>query len=257
MPLKRQKRKKVRKGLPFSLPEGNDKITAMKNIAILFDQDGTLTDSGPGIIRCAKNALQRLGIERSDKELRVFVGPPLKDCFLNQGVKEEDLDKAIAYYREEYETIGLFENRPYDGIPEMLDTLKKAGYPLFVVTSKDNSIALRILEHYDLLKYFLKVYGSNRNQRIPQSKQDLIRKCLLEENLKPEDTYMIGDTKYDILGAKGEKVHSIAVFWGYGSKESLIDSRPDRTVKEVKELENLLLSLGSDYQNREKESQNM
>ncbi len=219
----------------------------MKHTIFLFDQDGTLTESGPGIIRCAKLALEKFAIEKTEEELRVFIGPPLEASFRDLGVKKENIQKAIQIYREEYETKGLFENRPYKGIIKMLQELKNAGYRLFVVTSKDKSVALSVLKHFDMDTYFDNVYGTDKKAELKKSKAELIHQCLMENRKGNDSAYMIGDTKYDILGAKANNIKSIAVKWGYGSEESIVASSPDYQVETVQELANLLKSFGSDY----------
>ena len=123
--------------------------------AIFFDLDGTLTDSGPGIINCAQLALAHFGIQVPDRDqLRVFVGPPLRQSFARFGVPPASLDEAIARFRARYVPIGKFENTPYPGIAGLLDRLQGAGYRLFVATSKPQVTAQEVLEHFQLARYF-------------------------------------------------------------------------------------------------------
>lgn len=220
----------------------------MKKPIYLFDQDGTLTESGPGIIRCAKLALEHFGIKKSDEELKVFIGPPLEASFLDLGVEKDNLEEAISIYRKEYETIGLFENKPYKGITEMLQKLKSEGYRLFIVTSKDKAVAIRVLKHFGLDVYFEEIYGTDKHAKLKKSKADLIHQCLEKRQGEDEKAYMIGDTKFDILGAKENKIPSIAVEWGYGSEESIQKAKPDYRVDTIENLLSLVHQLGSDYE---------
>ena len=127
-----------------------------------FDLDGTLTDSGPGIINCAQLALAHFGIQVPDRDqLRVFVGPPLRQSFARFGVPPASLDEAIARFRARYVPIGKFENTPYPGIAGLLDRLQGAGYRLFVATSKPQVTAQEVLEHFQLARYFERVCGAS------------------------------------------------------------------------------------------------
>ena len=128
----------------------------MKKIkAVLFDLDGTLTDSGEGISNCAQLALEHFGLPvPSREEMRVFVGPPLHDTLVKFGVPEDKAEEAIAVFRSRYVPIGIFENNPYPGIRELLDQLHAAGHRLYVATSKPETMAYTVLNHFDLAKYF-------------------------------------------------------------------------------------------------------
>lgn len=215
----------------------------MKKTAILFDQDGTLTDSGPGIIRSARLTLAHFGIEKSYDDLRVFVGPPLEESFLDLGIQEKDLQEAIHIYREEYETKGLYENKPYPGIIEMLKELRNNGYPLYIVTSKDREVALRVLSHFDMAKYFQEVYGTDKRKKVQKSKAELMKDCLDETKKLGLNAIMVGDTKFDINGANSNKIPSVAVLYGYGSRLSIEEAKPTFLAKDVQELEKILSGL--------------
>lgn len=142
--------------------------------AIFFDLDGTLTDSGPGIMNCAEPALAHFGIQvRHRDELRVFVGPPLRQSFARFGVPEEGIDEAIRVFRERYVPIGKFENTPYDGIDGLLAQLKAEGYALYVATSKPEVTAMEVLEHFDLAAYFDRICGASLSQG-RETKEDVI-----------------------------------------------------------------------------------
>ena len=116
--------------------------------ALFFDLDGTLTDSGPGIMNCAQLALEAYGIQAPREALRAFVGPPLRVSFARFGVPEGELEHAIARFRGRYQTVGKFENFPYPGIPGLLEQLQQEGFPLYVATSKPEVTAKEILSHF-------------------------------------------------------------------------------------------------------------
>lgn len=221
----------------------------MKKLGILFDQDGTLADSGPGIIRCAKLALNHYGIDREDKDLRVFVGPPLRDSFLNFGIEEKEVANAIEIYRNEYKDKGIFENSLYPGILSMLKQLKEDGHHLYVVTSKPKPMAEKVVEHYGMSPYFDKLYGTSIDKLIAETKSDLIHRAIEENKDLVSGFLMVGDTKFDILGAKGNKIRSVAVLYGYGSEESIDRAGPDFKVNNPSELLHLIEFLESDCEN--------
>jgi phosphoglycolate phosphatase len=183
--------------------------------AIFFDLDGTLTDSGEGIINCAVLGLQHFGLPiPSREEMRVFVGPPLDQTFIKFGVPEDKAQEAIEVFRGRYKTVGKFENFPYPGIREMLQTLKAQGHRLFVATSKPEILANEVLEHFDLAKYFEQIAGATLDGS-RSHKADVITYLL---NLTGDvgQTVMVGDTAFDVLGAAQHGIPTIGVAWGYG-----------------------------------------
>lgn len=187
---------------------------------ILFDLDGTLTDSGEGIINCAILALQHFGLPIPDREeMRSFVGPPLHESFIRHGVPAEKTDEAIRVYRSRYVPIGAYENIPYPGIRELLEELKAEGHTLYVATSKPEEMSVKILEHFDLAKYFDRICGASLDTS-RSSKEDVIA-YLLSLSGRAESIVMVGDTKFDILGAKAHGIPAIGVSWGYGKVEDM------------------------------------
>ena len=181
---------------------------------ILFDLDGTLTDSGEGIINCAIYALEHFGLPVPERSaLRVFVGPPLRDTFPRFGVPVEQVDEAIAVYRKRYITIGKYENFPYPGIRMMLEELKTRGHRLFVATSKPEAMAIEILEHFELAQYFEIICGATPDDS-RSKKEDVIAYLL---NKIGSGGVMVGDTIYDVIGAKENNLLPVAVTWGYGN----------------------------------------
>ena len=187
---------------------------------ILFDLDGTLTDSGEGIINCATLALRHFGLPiPSYADMRTFVGPPLRDSFIRFGVPADQTDEAIRVYRSRYIPTGMFENTPYPGIRELLEALRAEGYTLYVATSKPEEMSVTILEKFDLAKYFHRICGASIDSS--RSTKDAVIAYLLESSGAKEDMVMVGDTKYDILGAKAHGIPAIGVGWGYGKVEEM------------------------------------
>jgi len=188
--------------------------------AIFFDLDGTLTDSGEGIINCATLALEHFGLPvPSREEMGVFVGPPLDQTFLKFGVPADKTDEAIKVFRSRYLVVGKFENTPYPGIHQVLDTLKKQGYRLFVATSKPETTAIEILHKFDLAHYFEVICGATFDTNRVH-KADVIA-YLLEQIGTPEDILMVGDTEFDVLGAAAHGIDTIGVSWGYGKVDAM------------------------------------
>lgn len=187
---------------------------------VLFDLDGTLTDSGEGIINCARLALEHFGLPiPTSAEMRAFVGPPLHETFPRFGVPADKIDEAIRVYRSRYIPTGMFENTPYPGIKEVLEALKKNGYTLYVATSKPEEMSVTILERFGLAPYFDRIFGASTDTS--RSTKDAVIAYLLEQSGAKEDMVMVGDTKYDVLGAKVHGIPTIGVSWGYGSVEEM------------------------------------
>jgi phosphoglycolate phosphatase len=191
--------------------------------SIFFDLDGTLTDSGEGIINCAILALEHFGCPiPTREEMRVFVGPPLHESFIKHGVPADKTEEAIAVYRSRYIPIGAYENTPYPGIRELLEALKADGHTLYVATSKPEAMSVKILEHFDLAKYFDMICGATMDTS-RSSKEDVIA-YLLEMNGKADNIIMVGDTKFDVLGAKHHGIRTVGVSWGYGKVEDMVSA---------------------------------
>lgn len=187
---------------------------------ILFDLDGTLTDSGEGIINCAIYALEHFGLPIPSREaLRVFVGPPLTDTFVKFGVRPEDAVEAVKVYRERYLPIGMYENKPYPGIRELLETLYNEGHILCIATSKPESMAKTILEHFGIAKYFSFICGATFDHS-RDTKEQVIA-YLLSQCRSDYPLIMVGDTAFDVIGAKAHNIPAIGVAWGYGLVEEM------------------------------------
>ena len=204
-------------------------------MTILFDLDGTLTDSGEGIINCSIYALEYFGLPiPSREEMRVFVGPPMRDTMVKFGVPPERAEEAIKVFRSRYEPIGIFENYPYPGIEELLQKLKAAGHKLYVATSKPEFMAKQVLDRFDLSKYFDLICGALKDAS-RDKKEDVIA-YLLEQSGDPAHAVMVGDTLYDVLGASHHGIPTIGVTWGYGTEASLREAGAAAIVHTMDEL---------------------
>lgn len=187
---------------------------------ILFDLDGTLTDSGEGIINCSIHALEHFGLlVPSREEMRVFVGPPLRDTMIKYGVPPERAEESVKVFRNRYETVGIYENHPYHGIAELLAALKKDGHKLYVATSKPEYMAQQVLDRFDMSKYFDRICGALADAS-RDKKEDVIA-YLLAETGDHQQTIMVGDTEFDVTGAAFHGIPTIGVTWGYGTEKSL------------------------------------
>lgn len=187
----------------------------MTRKTILFDLDGTLTDSGEGIINCVTLALEHFGLPvPSREEMRVFVGPPLDRTFVQFGVPEKRAQEAVDVFRSRYLVTGKFENTPYPGIHDLLRTLKAQGHRLFVASSKPETTAVEILRKFGLAEFFEEICGASFDvSRV--HKADVIA-YLLKHIDNPGQLLMVGDTEFDVLGAAAHGIDTIGVSWGYG-----------------------------------------
>lgn len=192
----------------------------MTKKAIFFDLDGTITDSGEGIMNCATLALEYFGLPvPSREEMRVFVGPPLDQTFIRFGVPADKTDEAIKVFRSRYTTVGKFENFPYPGVADMLQSLKEQGHRLFVATSKPEVMAIEVLRHFDLDGYFEQIAGATLDGS-RSHKADVIT-YLLGLTGDVGQTLMVGDTAFDVIGAAAHGISTIGVSWGYGTVEDM------------------------------------
>ena len=207
--------------------------------AIFFDLDGTLTDSGEGIINCATLALEHFGLPvPSREEMGVFVGPPLDETFLAFGVPKDKTQEAIDVFRSRYLVVGKFENSPYPGIHDLLDKLKKQGHRLFVATSKPETTAVEILNKFALAPYFEVICGATFDgTRV--HKADVIA-YLLEKIGETEDILMVGDTEFDVTGAAAHGIKTIGVSWGYGKVSAMEQAGAYAIAHTMEELDNFI-----------------
>ena len=206
---------------------------------ILFDLDGTLLDSSEGICEGVNAATERFSLPALDMETRKkFIGPSLRASFCKYcGVSEETAEEMLAAYREYYGIEGLYRCKPYDGIEKVLSYLNDAGHICYVATAKPTAYAEKMLEKWDMLKYFKKVIGASFDKS-KIDKKDMIEEILTVENSK--SAIMVGDTRYDIEGAKLCNIDSVAVTYGFGDVDEIISEGPDHNVKDTDELLKLM-----------------
>ena len=207
---------------------------------ILFDLDGTLTDSGEGIIHCAQQTLEYFGLPIPSKHaLRVIVGPPLRDSFLRFGIPENKLDEAVEIYRKHYVHHGKYENFPYPGIETLLQRLKEDGHHLYVATSKPEAMSIDILEYFGLAKYFDIICGA-ASDHSRNTKAKVIDHLLHQLQPINSTLIMVGDTIYDIEGAHELNLPAIGVTWGYGVVEDMMNAGAEGIASSMDELYLLL-----------------
>ena len=207
--------------------------------AILFDLDGTLTDSGEGITKSVQYALEKIGKPEPDLEkLRVFVGPPLLEQFEQYaGIDRETERKAVEIYRERYAPIGVYENELYPGIQELLSGLKQRGYKLAIASSKPENFVRIVAEYFHIDSYFDEMVGSEPNGE-RTNKTEVIEEALKRLGLSKhrEQVLMVGDKEHDVFGARRAGLECVAVSYGYGTKEELENAHPLKIVNSTEEL---------------------
>ena len=195
--------------------------SALKRNVLLVDLDGTLTDPAEGIVGSFRDALKAMGRPAPPAEdLTWIIGPPLRRSFADRLGGPEAAEKALKFYRARYETTGLFEAVVYEGAPEALAALKSNGVRLILCTSKPVVYARRILERFDLARFFDAAYGAELDGRF-DDKGDLIAHILADERLEPQACAMLGDRKHDVIGAARNGVPTIGALWGYGGEAEL------------------------------------
>lgn len=223
---------------------------------ILFDLDGTLTESGPGITRSVQYALHQMGIEEPDlQKLEPFVGPPLNLSFRERyGMNEEETGRAIHYFRESYDTKGIYENNVYPGVRELLQQLHEKGSRLAIASSKPEPMVHRVLEHFGIAGYFDVIVGSHVEEELDNkmgadNKLLMVKKALQGLGLSVESGHrksyaMVGDRSFDMNGAKANHVTAVGVSYGYGSRRELEEAGADFIADTVEELGRILMADG-------------
>ncbi|MBK0064889.1 MULTISPECIES: HAD-IA family hydrolase [unclassified Acinetobacter] len=217
-------------------------MSAVKNI--LIDLDGTLTDPKVGITTSARYGLNKVGFPIADHEnIDWIIGPPLKASLakiMNVDVSHDLAEQALLGYRERFSVTGLFENELYPYVIDTLNSLKNQGYQLYLATAKPHVYAVRILEHFELLRYFTHPYGSELSGE-RTNKGDLITYILEKERLNPAECLMVGDREHDILGARRNGIETVAVEYGYGSEQELNLAAPKYKIKSFNQLLDILI----------------
>ncbi len=213
---------------------------------ILFDLDGTLIESGEGIIKSLQYAIKEMKLlQKTAEELNVFIGPPLLEQLMSYfDLTEAEGERAVKLYHDRYHPIGLFESEPYQGIEEMLVELKQQGFVLGISSSKPDYLVKEVLTHYNLSQYFSVIMGSGEG-KIRNTKASVIKATLSELNVSKEvdQVWMVGDKEHDVLGAREEDIPCIGVLYGYGTKEEMECVQPFKMVDSVSELKDYLISL--------------
>ena len=185
---------------------------------LFFDLDGTITDPFEGITACVKYALEQFGIHADQKDLVSFIGPPLKDEFMRRfDMSEEDAEEAVRWYRKRYPNLGIFECEVYSGMRELLEKLSR-DHVLVLTTSKPLEFALRVLEHFDIKKYFTHTVGATFDGRLSE-KTDVLAEALRVSGAPLDKSAMIGDRLFDTEAGIANGIASIGVTYGYGTSD--------------------------------------
>lgn len=210
--------------------------------SILFDLDGTLTDPKVGITTCIRYAMDSLALGTTEQSLDWCIGPPLVDSFAVLFDSQDPLllSEALSLYRERFSSIGLYENELYPDVAKGLAQLTNAGYQLYLATSKPHIYARRILEHFEIDRYFTAIHGSELSGA-RTDKAELIAYIVEQAQLDPQHCVMIGDRQFDIIGAKQNNICSIGVSYGYGSLAELKQAQPDYLFSHFNDLIDFLL----------------
>jgi phosphoglycolate phosphatase len=207
-------------------------MTRPKFDSVLFDLDGTLTNSLPGIARSIQHVLRILSPAATaiptEAELRWCVGPPLRELFQRLLITTDQsvIEKAVELYIERYERIGFRESRVYPGVPEMLAAVS-VGRSLILVTSKLTASAEKVLAEFSLRHYFEGVYGTDHHGK-PSNKSELVQTAITDHQLSPQTTAIVGDRHHDILAGKTDHLFTIGVTYGYGTREELEKAAADQ-----------------------------
>ena len=214
----------------------------MRYTTAIFDLDGTITDSGPGIMNAIRYAVKKRGLPEVPEEvLRSFIGPPLKEQFQSVfGLSEEEGTVMVTTYREYYSDKGIFENRVYDGVPELFERLKSAGVRILMATSKPEKYAKRIAEHFGFSQYFDFIGGACMDGR-RTDKHEVIEYVIETCGVSRDAAVMIGDRRHDIIGAAKAEIHSMGVLYGYGSLEELEKAGAEMVAAEPGDISQILL----------------
>lgn len=212
---------------------------------ILMDLDGTITNPAEGITRCFEYALNHFGIEVEDRSsLEQFIGPPLRTSFMEGfGFEEEKAEQAVAKYRERFNPTGMYENEVYEGMERALQTLKEAGKVLIVATSKPEHMAKKILAHFHLDVYFEDICGSCDDAK-RNEKDEVIRYALEKHNItEPDEVLMVGDRKFDVIGAGKCGLKCMGVLYGFGDREELEQAGAAYIAETVDDMAQIIVSL--------------
>lgn len=215
---------------------------------LLFDLDGTLTNSAEGITKCVQYALKHMGIDEPDlTKLYKFIGPPLRASFENYyGLTAEQAEAATAKYRERFHNIGMYENELYPGIPELLQYLTNCSATLAMATAKPQVYAIPIAEHFNMAHYFKAMVGSSLDGKL-DNKALVIAEALRQLGAETAETraktIMIGDRRDDVIAAHANNIKCIGIGYGFGSYEELTSAGADYYAATITDLQKLLTEL--------------
>lgn len=214
----------------------------MRYSAVIFDFDGTICDTGEGILKSAKYALEAFGYNAPDyEELTCFIGPPLLITFQEKfGADAARADELVKKFRERYTNKGVFESKLYDGIKELLISLKKDNIKIGIASSKPQEYIETLLDHFGIKSYFDVICGVTFTADC-ESKASIIARCQKELNIAGNECIMVGDKKYDIEGAKTNLIDSVGVLWGYGTKFEHIEAGAKFIVDKIEDIESVAL----------------
>lgn len=214
----------------------------MRYSAVIFDFDGTICDTGEGILKSAKYALEAFGYNAPDyEELTCFIGPPLLITFQEKfGADAARADELVKKFRERYTNKGVFESKLYDGIKELLMSLKKDNIKIGIASSKPQEYIETLLDHFGIKSYFDVICGVTFTADC-ESKASIIARCQKELNIAGNECIMVGDKKYDIEGAKTNLIDSVGVLWGYGTKFEHIEAGAKFIIDKIEDIESVAL----------------
>lgn len=210
----------------------------VQHLPLLFDLDGTLTNPAPGFFASVRYALEKLEVDcPGEQELKQYIGPPLRDSFriIIDTDEVELIERAVELYRWRLDNGGKFEAKLIPGIEAVLEKFKQQGFPLYICTGKPEGVAAEIIEHFGLAKYFNHVYGAKLDGR-HCDKADLIQHIWQREKISIPNGIMIGDTVFDMRGAKANKLATVGVRWGFGEDSELLAAGADYLVSDAEEL---------------------
>jgi phosphoglycolate phosphatase len=213
--------------------------------SVLFDLDGTLVDSQPGIVASCFAALRALGHNPNEApDITHIIGSPLEDILgaLLQLYEDDRIDEAVVAYRQHYGESGFLGSELYPGIGNALEEMRQAGTRIYIATSKREAFARRIAEHLKIARYFDGIYGSVHGGKLDH-KPDLLAHILSEQSLLASHTLMVGDRRHDIVGAHAVNMCALGVLWGYGSREELETAGADHLVELRADLARTVLSI--------------
>lgn len=215
----------------------------MKFKAVIFDFDGTLCETAPGVVKSARYALEAFGysVPEDDKELEFFIGPPLLVTFQERyGADAQTALELVKKYRERYTNQGVYESDLYDGIDGLLASLKKDGLKIGIASSKPQKYIETLLERFNVMKYFDSVCGVSFTADC-ESKASIISRCMAALGAQSEEVFMVGDKRYDIDGAKANGILSVGAMWGYGTKFEFIEAGADFIAEKPGDVESIAL----------------